>query len=334
MSKYGVDFLLIRGKKIQVTLAELPQDRLKFYLENPRLYTMLRGDGKDPTQDEIEEKLVEMEHVKTLVQSIKDHGGLIDAVIVQSGTNIVLEGNSRLAAYRVLAKQDPIKWGKIRAKVLPDSISESAVFSLLGEYHIIGKKDWAPYEQAGYLYRRHKIHDVPIADLEKEIPALGSRAIGHLIEVYQFMIDHKERDVNRWSYYDEYLKSNKIQKARDQYPDFDKLIVKKIKSKEIERAVEIRDDLKLIVEAGGQVLDKFATGKRTFEQSIDAARNKGAGDQGVKRLKRFREWIGTTEAQDELAKLEGEVLKESLYELRRIDKFVSRMLKKLDGNGR
>src|SRR5450759_795658 len=105
----ATDFLLLRNKRIPVKLAELPQGDLKFYLENPRLYSLAREDGHDPTQEEVEEILAQMDHVKQLVQSIKENGGLIDPVIVQGGSNIVLEGNSRLAAYRILAKQEPIK---------------------------------------------------------------------------------------------------------------------------------------------------------------------------------------------------------------------------------
>src|SRR5262245_55810589 len=122
-SKLGKDVLVLRGREIQVELAKLPQTELLFYLENPRLYTVIRADGKEPTQDEVEAALCRMDHVKELAHSIKENGGLIDAVIVQGSTKVVLEGNSRLAAYRLLAKQDPIRWGLIYAKVLPDSIT-------------------------------------------------------------------------------------------------------------------------------------------------------------------------------------------------------------------
>lgn len=328
MTAYGKDVLVLRSKKIPVELADLPQANLKFYLENPRLYTLVREERHEPTQEEIEETLGRMDHVKQLIRSIKENGGLIDAVIVQGGTNIVLEGNSRLAAYRVLAKQDPIKWGKIKAKVLPESIGESEIFSLLGEYHIIGKKDWAPFEQAGYLYRRHKTHGVAVQDLAKEIN-IGTKTISHLIDVYQFMLDHRERDVNRWSYYDEYLKSNKIKKARRDHPDLDDLVVVKIRSGEIERAVEVRDDLKKIVEAGGKVLERFAAGKKDFKESVQAALHKGVGEHGVRHLKKFKEWIATGDAQLEIVNLQGETKKECIYELKKIETLVSRLIKRL-----
>jgi len=332
VATYGNDVLVLRNKKITVQLGELPQADLRFYLENPRLYTLVRRDGQDPTQEEIEEELAKMDHVKQLVQSIKANGGLIDAVIVQGKTNIVLEGNSRLAAYRILAKQDPVTWGAIKVKILPDTISESEIFSLLGEYHIIGKKDWAPFEQAGYLYRRHKTHKVSIDDLALEIN-IGRKLIAHLIDVYQFMVDSNERDVSRWSYYDEYLKSNKIKKARKKFPQLDKLIIKKIRSGEIERAVDVRDGLKKIVEAGGNVLERFATEKRPFSASLQLALSKGAGDQGVQKVRRFKEWLAASGNQQEIVELEGGALKECKYDLEKIHKLVGRLLKRLEPPG-
>lgn len=322
------DTLILRKRKIAVELTELPQSQLRFYLENPRLYTLVRSEGRDPTQDEVEETLSRMDHVKQLAQSIKENGGLIDPVVVQGGTNIVLEGNSRLAAYRLLAKKDPIRWGHIRAKVLPHSISESEIFSLLGEYHIIGKKDWAPFEQAGYLYRRSVTHGIPVQALAKEIN-LGVRKISHLIDVYRFMLERDERDVSRWSYFDEYLKSNKIKKARRQFPQLDDLVVAKIRSGEIEKAVDIRDDLKKIVEAGGKVLERFATGRSNFDASVHAAIHKGVGDNSVRHLRKFKEWLAAADVQAEIVSLTAEARKQCVYELKKLEALLARSLRKL-----
>src|ERR1019366_1780523 len=105
------------------------------------------------------------------------------------------------------------KWGYVKSTVLPADIDEALVFALLGQFHIKGKKDWAPYEQAGFLYRRHKHHRVDLETLAAEI-GLNTRKVQHLIDTYQFMVDQNETAIDRWSYYDEYLKSQKIKKAR------------------------------------------------------------------------------------------------------------------------
>ena len=136
-----------------------------------------------------------------MIQDIKANGGLIEPLIVREETLGVLEGNGRLAAYRYLAKQDPIKWGLVKCTMLPCDVSESLVFALLGEYHIKGKKDWAPYEQAGFLYRRYKQHNADIKALALEMN-ISSKKIKHLIDTYEFMVTHGEADTNTWSYYD------------------------------------------------------------------------------------------------------------------------------------
>jgi ParB-like nuclease domain len=206
------DTLTVSNESIPVVMKEMLQSKLRFYPENPRIYSLLRrNDDQEVTQEEIEAQLLEMEHVKVLKEDIKRNGGLIEPVIVRDGTFEVLEGNSRLAAYRFLAKTDPITWAKMKCILLPNDISDSLVFALLGQYHIKGRKDWAPYEQAGFLYRRHKKQNVDVQTLAREL-GQSLKTVKHLIETYQFMIDNGEEDVRRWSYYDEYLKSSRIKR--------------------------------------------------------------------------------------------------------------------------
>ncbi len=100
---------------------------MKFFTENPRVYSLVRSDSSEPSQEQIQERLLDMEHVKELIQDVKQNEGLIEPLIVKDGTFEVLEGNSRLAAYRYLAKGDPIKWGRIKCTLLPSDISEALV---------------------------------------------------------------------------------------------------------------------------------------------------------------------------------------------------------------
>lgn len=320
--------LTLKGQEIIVRVGTMPQADLLFYLENPRLYSIVRAAGKDPNQEDIEETLSKKEHVKQLVRSIEENGGLIDPVIVLGDSNVVIEGNSRLAAYRTLFKKNPIKWGKIKVKVLPADIAESLIFALLGEYHIIGKTDWAPYEQAGYLYRRHVNHKIDTATLAREI-GMPTRAVNHLISVYLFMLENKEKDVNRWSYYDEYLKSSTMKKARDDYPELDELVVKKIKSGEISKAVDIRDGLKKICIAGGRTLSRFVDEKSDFEDSVQLAEHRGANDYAYLRLKKFRDWIVADTSEGEFMELEGEPRKRCIFELDKIQRRADSLLNKL-----
>ncbi|WP_085035724.1 ParB N-terminal domain-containing protein, partial [Ensifer aridi] len=305
--------LLIRGVEVPVVTTSLPQKDLQFFVENPRVYSVLRMDGEEPSQADIERKLLEMDHVKALIHDIKRDGGLTDPVVVRSGTFEVLEGNSRLAAYRHLAKNDPVKWGHMKVRLLPQDLDESLIFALLGQYHIKGKKDWAPFEQAGFLYRRSKAHDIDSAKLAQEI-GLTKRKVEHLVAVYQFMLDHGEADTAKWSYYDEYLKSSKIKKARLSQAGFDNLVVEKIKSGEIAKAVDIRDRLPVVCSAS-KALQKFASRTLSFEDAHDHAVEAGADSTPLKKLAKFRQWLVRPETEAALNHPQGETRNKILFEL-------------------
>lgn len=319
--------LLIRGIEIPVKTLLIDQASLRFFAENPRIYSIVRADGSDPTQEEIQEQLLALDHVRDLVTDIRQNGGLTDPLIVRSGSLDVLEGNSRLAAYRHLAKGDPVKWGKVKCTVLPADVDEGLLFALLGQYHIKGKKDWAPYEQAGFLYRRFKNHKVDIPTLAAEI-GLTSRKVKHLIDTYQFMVDHSETATERWSYYDEYLKSSKIRKARQAYPEFDEIIVEKINSREINRAVDVRDQLPLICAARPKLLKQFANGLITFEDAHEAALEAGGESMHLKRVTAFRKWLVSDKAEPML-RTRGEIRDKLIFELGKIQSRVTALRTKL-----
>jgi hypothetical protein len=320
--------LLIRGHEIPVSTRLIEQDKLRFYPDNPRVYSVVRTDGKIPSQDEIEKRLLEMEHVKALIQDIRLNKGLIEPLIVKDGTFEVLEGNSRLAAYRFLKKTDPVWWAYVKCTILPIDVDEALVFALLGQFHIKGKKDWAPYEQAGFLYRRYKKHHADLKVLALEI-GISAKRVRHLVETYQFMVENNEDDINRWSYYDEYLRSNKIKKARNKFPQLDKLIVRKIRSEEIERAVDLRDQMPIICGAG-KVLSKFVSGKVEFHEAYEAAVESGGDRRHLKTVKNFRGWITRPAVEQHLAEYEGKVRSALVYELSKIEARVRNLVRKFE----
>jgi hypothetical protein len=332
----STDMITLRGKEVPLTVESVDNTSLRFYSENPRIYSHLWREGaQEPTQQEIFEVLSKTEHVReVLLPSIKANGGLIEPLLVRS--NIVLEGNSRLAAYRLLSapgREDREKWIKIRVRILPRDISEGDVFALLGEYHIVGKKDWAPFEQAGYVYRRHKKHGIRETDLEKEI-GISAGKIKHLIRVYQFMMDHNEKNATRWSYYDELLKGRKFAAAIARYPDFNELIVEKINSEEIERAVDLRDRLPLITKAGGNTLKKFMSGAYSFEQAVTDARLRGAGNYNAKRLNEFRQWLADDQLDKEFRTAAENEIKTLKYELDKIGRRIKGLQKIVESQSR
>ena len=321
------DTLLIRGVDVPVQTTTLSQADLRFFVDNPRVYSVLRSEEENPSQADIERKLLEMDHVKALIQDIKRDGGLTDPVIVRAGSLEVLEGNSRLAAYRALARIDPRKWATLKCKLLPEDLDENLIFALLGQYHIKGKKDWAPFEQAGFVYRRSTVHNIDAAQLAQEI-GLSKRKVEHFIATYQFMLDHHETDTARWSYYDEYLKSRPIRKARLGQPGFDALVVEKVKSGEVARAVDIRDRLPVICSAP-KALKKFANRAYDFEDAYEQAVDAGADSTPYKKLAAFRQWLAKPAVATALGRTQGETRKKIEYELDKLAGRVKVVLGKL-----
>jgi hypothetical protein len=320
--------LTIARKKLKVRIGEVPQNDLLFFPENPRVHSLLHADGTEPTQDEIQDQLEGMEHVKGLVQDIRRNGGLIDPLVVRSGTREVIEGNSRLAAYRCLAREDPIRWGKVKVTLLPEPVEGVVMDVLLGQYHLKGKTEWLPYEQAGYLYRRVHNHGASVDDLAAEC-GMSKQRIGQMIATYEFMVDKKDNVRARWSYYYEFIKSRKITKARKLHPKLDSAVVKMIRSGEIPRAQDLRDKLPVICISRGRALEKLVAGKLDFDDAYDLAEHHGGTNTPFRKLERFRAWLAESEVRQGLADSPPAILKRVAFEVKQLRRLLDALEKKL-----
>ena len=318
------DTLTLCNEEVHVRNGVLPVHYLRFYAENPRIYSLIQKPGVEPAQHEIFERLRGLDHVKQLIQSIRANGGLTDPMLVRDGDLVVLEGNSRLAAYRELSRNDPIMWGKAKVRLLPADINDKLVFALLGEYHIIGRKDWAPYEQAGYLYRRNALHGVSPQSMANEM-GLSRQKVTHLIDTYRFMVKHEETSVSRWSYYDDYLKSNKIRKARKNWPELDEIVVKKIKSREIAAAVDVREKLVKLLDVdrvGPEPTKIFMSGNKTFDRAFESAQDRGVDNMWLGRFKRFRAELEVNAFLGDLDRMSPEQQEKCLFDLYKIGRSI------------
>ncbi len=322
------DTLTIATKRLRVRTGEVPQAGLLFFVENPRIHSLLHSDGSEPTQDEIQAQLENMEHVKELVQDIRRNGGLIDALTVRSGTREVIEGNSRLAAYRCLSRENAIKWGKVKVTLLPEPVESVVIDVLLGQYHLKGKAQWPPYEQAGYLYRRVTNHGFTVDGLAAEL-GFSKQRINQMIETYSFMVERNDNQRDRWSYYDEYLKSRRIAKARARFPKLDSVVVRKIQSGEIEKAQDLRAMLPVICSSSGKALDKFVAGKFNFKEAFELAEDRGGTHAPYKKLEGFRKWLAEPEVQKRLTECAPSVLKRVEFEVRRLGKVLESFERKV-----
>lgn len=313
------DYIDISGTRINVRIEELPVMLLRFYEENPRVYTILRSNGGTPSQEEIEEHMLSMDHVKTLRQSIKEVG-LIDPLIVRDGDFVVLEGNSRLAAYRKLVKDDPIKWGKVKCKILPKDIEQSTVLTILGQYHIVGRKDWSPFEQAGFLVRGLEATKVKIEEFAKSL-GLSAANAKKCVEVYEYMKEQNDLNPAKWSYYEEFLKNRAIKNVVKDNPELEEKVVKDIKAGKIHEASDIRklgDIAKSKSKVGKKALVQYQEGKVSLEKAYEHVKETGALDEDLQRMRRFKEFINDSDLEDKFDDLSDDLKSKLQYEIKAI----------------
>ncbi len=324
------------GGKIYITEETvLPQAQLRFYAKNPRVYSeLIKEDGEYPDQSTIESYMTSTERTKELKERIKANGGLINPVIVRKGDYAVLEGNTRLAAYRILVNQEPENenWKNIKCVLLPEDISENDINILLGAYHIKGTKDWEPYEQAGHLYRWHKTSKLPLESMAKQM-GLTKSTVENMIKVYTFMNDHDDLDKSRWSYYEEYLKNKGINKLREENENFDIVFVNQVINSAIPSAQYVRkigDMGKLNTKTRKKVVSRIVSGEETFVEAYERIAEEGKLDNVVKKLEKFRTQINEESFENQLMSLTGTALKDAKFNVNKIIKTLNRYKRSLD----
>lgn len=328
VKNFAKEEIIIRKITVETRAGELEQLKLKFYSDNPRIYSVLGVEQREPDQEDIEKYLKGMPHVKDLAEDIKENGGLIDPILVRDKTFEVLEGNSRLAAYRILSEpvNEQLKWKKIKCKVLPADIDEKLIFALLGQYHIKGKKDWDRYEQAGFIYRRNKKQGIDIEVVGKEIGLTKGKA-QKLIDIYQFMIDKNEADIKKWSYYEVYFTSRPISDRRKDHPVLDDVVVAEIQSGSIEKAQDLREKLPAICN-NEKIFKKYLNKKLDLYNAYDLVDGEGGTSDVIKKLDAFNKWI-YQKNKDDLAELPIKAQNKLKYLLTKINTKTETLLKQI-----
>ena len=333
--------LKLRKKEIPYEEIQVPVGQLAFYPENPRIYSQFAGSG-DRTQENIQAKLESMDHVKELRSQIDRDGQVNEPLFcirVSPGSELqgqydyqVLEGNSRLAALR-MAKKGSLPPPRVTCNVLNFSAyseqeTESLIFSLLGQLHIIGKMDWRSYESAAYIYRRFKNQGVQIEDIAKEI-SLSPSKVRQMVNAFQMMIDARDDNTSKWSYYEAYASSTKLRNHRENIPGLHDRIVDLIKEDKFPRALDMRDKLPDILRnqrARRIFLDDDEP--EPFKEALAVADISGDTDAAFKRLQRFRTDLATSQMRGQITKLlrSDSSKGRTEYELNQIVKFANQLL--------
>lgn len=249
------NYIAVQGKKISAELKDIEVGKLKFWSENPRVNSAIKKQygSKPPTDKEIESVLRSAEHVKELLQDIRTNGGLIDPILVKG--NVVLEGNSRLCAYRILLekataskdKRSITRWSKIKAQVIPETTNEETIFAILGTWHIKGKKQWDTFEKVAYLKRmkeQYKYSTEKISEVIGESPTF----VVDNIEAHDLMVKNEVYDLKKFSYFIELVKNRGIKQHAKKDKTVQGRVINAIKNEQFNKAEEIRDVPKILAD--------------------------------------------------------------------------------------
>lgn len=326
--------ITIHGARIPCKDDKWPIGRPLFLRDNPRVYSSIADvpDFDDLLEDQqqqiIYENLLKEPSVKTLIPDIRHNGGLIEPILVRADTEQVVEGNSRLAAYRYLYQKDEDeRWSNISCRLV-SSLTDDQLATLLHSIHVKGKTSWTRYEKAHFTYLQHKIKGKTIQDVAKLFSISVSKAYQD-VRIIQQMKDNNDPNRAHFSHYgvietnlkrelktNTQLKSALMSMIRppgdlsDHDPPF--------------TAQNLRDQLPVVLRKP-KILRKFINGEITLDVAHDRAKISDVQS----KMKRIRGILNDV-TNEELRVLDQSAKKAVVYECRKVQTELSRIQKILE----
>lgn len=293
----------IMGQDVPANNELIAIGQLHFLPENPRVYAAIRemsdfaGLTSDEKQLRIYERLLQEPSVKNLIPEIKRDDGLQNPIIVRWDTRQVVEGNSRLAAYRKLNEEDPDndRWTHIRCLVVK-TLTEDQQTRLLGQEHLHGKTEWPAYAKALFCFRWVIEEERKIEDLAN-LSGFRVSTIRKNVEIIEMMERNSDNTLSNFSYYDVLVRNRDISSEIKDNEQLRDILLSQIKTKDF-TAQEMRKRLPTII-AKPKILRKFEKGDVTLEDAYDRAKISDI----EQKLKRIRGDINDIE-QDDIKQLE------------------------------
>ena len=217
----------ILGKTVVSYEERVSIDKLMFFMDNPRIFSAVRKNTNNlsPNQEEIFQILKNESNVRDLIQRIEHQGSVLEPLLVKRGTYEVLEGNSRLAACKILIEKYEKKTKAdilmeithLPCELIPEDTEDDIIFAWLGELHLKGKLDWDAYEKASYIHRRmtNLIKKNNTYDESKRKVAAqageSKQEIETRYDIIELMSRHNVEDILKYSYYDVVMRSRHVQ---------------------------------------------------------------------------------------------------------------------------
>lgn len=320
--------IAIMGQDIPARHEQISIDQLHFLPDNPRVYAAIREmpDFADLTSDEkqvrIYQRLLQEPSVKNLIPEIKRDGGLQDPIIVRHDTRQVIEGNSRLAAYRKLKDDtDDDQWTYIRCLVV-STLTDDQQTRLLGQAHLHGRTEWSPYAKSLFCFRWVVEQQEDISTLA-DLSGFSQAEIRKNVKIIELMQENDDNTLSHFSYYNVLVRNRVISSEIEANKPLRDTLLSQIKT-EAFTAQEMRECLPTII-AKPRILRKYEKEDVTLEDAYDRAKISGS----EQRLKKIRDGLDDIEL-DDIASLERHEVKAVQQVVRQIGQRLKRVSKMVD----
>ena len=304
---------------------------LFFLRENPRVLSCIVGIPNfdelfpEQQQDIIYDTLLREPSVKKLIPDIRRNDGLIEPILVRADTLEVIEGNSRLAAYRHLdSMHEGNKWHNIPCRIV-SRLTDNQLATLLHSIHVKGKTAWTKYEKAYFTYHQHKIKHKPIKELVK-IFSISPTTAYQDVRIISAMKKNNDSNRANFSRYQVLERTPVLKKELQANPRLKSALLSMIRSTDHNpplTAQNLRDQLPDVIKKP-KILGKFVKG----EIDLETAHYRAKISTTQMKLKKVREILNDVTSA-ELGALDPASQKAVVYECRKIDKETSRISRAL-----
>ena len=303
--------ITVLGREITYEIKDVDIYSLEYYKENPRInYIVSKHPPEKVTQEFIEQELLKLGSVQDRIKDLEENKGLLDEVYVLG--NKVVEGNTRLCAFRRLCRKYPndLRWKVIKSRILQGNVSEDELFYILSTFHIKGKTEWDAYEKAAYIHKMIRVLNKNPEDIAKQL-GKQKKTVEAMLNAYEVMsqkylansnetalINGSRDELKKYSYFEAFFLQKELAKKAEDTPDFLDQFVDWVKEERLKKAQNVRDLPK--------ILGNKKACKAFCERDADEAFNEAIHilyehkpekvDRFYKKVREFRELLHDAEA--------------------------------------
>ncbi|HHT9107575.1 MAG TPA: hypothetical protein ACFYD9_02915 [Candidatus Wunengus sp. YC64] len=332
--------ITVLGREISYEIKDVDIYSLEYYPENPRInYIISRTHPDKITQEFIEQELLKLDSTKERIKDIEENIGLLDEIYVLG--NKVVEGNTRLCAFRRLHKKypDAPHWKFIKARILQNGVTDEELFYILGTFHIKGKTEWDAYEKAAYIYKMIKVLKKNPEDVAKQL-GKQRKTVESMLNAYETMskkylinsdnveiVNGARDELKKYSYFEAFFLQKDLVNRVNETPAFLDEFVQWVKEDKFKKAQDVRELPK--------ILGNKKACKTFYESDVDEAFDEAMHilyenkpekvDRFYKKVREFREFL--KEAEVLKVKTEIEENKNKKAELQQCYKDLKRFCK-------